>query len=116
MGWDDVVPDVLAGSQPHGLPGEGSVDGVRLAARTARLLADELRDAARQARSVAGVDWRSAAAGAFRQDLARCVADLDGCAADLDEAAAELARFAAGAEGRLSVLRRLAGAVSWPAS
>ncbi len=106
MGWDDVLPS--------GLPGAGSIDAVRAAAGTARGLADELRDAAQQGRGQAGVDWRSAAAETFREELEQCVRQLDSCAAELDEAAVELRRFAAAADRRLAALRRIAEAASWP--
>lgn len=82
-------------------PALADVERVRELARRAQHLACELVDSAVRARSTAGTDWRSAAAEAFRAELAATSRAVEACAEGLERASVALARHARTSEERL---------------
>lgn len=82
-------------------PGQEAAAVAAARARQLRVLADEVRQVGRSIGATTGVDWRSAAAEAFRESASTLVATSTELAARLDLAADVLDRHAVTVRGRL---------------
>lgn len=87
--------------------GQPAILAARRAAATLRALADDVRGAGARARRAGALDWRSPAAGVFRDRLRDCEQDVGACARRLDAAAQALEAHAATATRRAGELEQL---------
>jgi hypothetical protein len=83
-----------------------AADEVRAAAARVQSVGDDVRRLADRTLDAGGVDWRSTAAGGFRQRLAEESARVRSAAGGLDRAAEALRRHAAAVDAVWSVLGR----------
>jgi len=84
----------------YGDPGE-----IRAVAARLRSLAGDTRAQQQLVVSAEGVEWRSAAADAFREELAERAAQVSRCAGELVDAASAVDRHADAVEARIAAIQ-----------
>lgn len=89
-------------------PGREAAVAARARARQLRVLADDVRRVARRVEETSSVDWRSAAADAFRHQLVERVAQVSDLARRLDEAAGAMERHASLVGDRVALVEETA--------